>query len=64
MDNLEERFDLLKQKINSPKFRENTGLGKKSVIISLTILPKRNYMSENRSTVYINKAQTVAMNTK
>ena len=27
MDNLEERFDLLKQKINSPKFRENRGLG-------------------------------------
>lgn len=27
MGNIEERFDLLKQKINSPKFRENRGLG-------------------------------------
>ncbi len=27
MGNLEERFDLLKQKINSPKFCENRGLG-------------------------------------
>jgi len=27
MGNLEERFDLLNQKINSPKFRENRGLG-------------------------------------
>ena len=27
MGKIEERFDLLKQKINSPKFRENRGLG-------------------------------------
>lgn len=27
MSKIEERFDILKQKINSPKFRENRGLG-------------------------------------